>query len=134
MQCGRVQTAEIRCCQSALDCIFRAHMQLAVMLLAVCASCLPDTGSVSSVLRDPRAGPLTLVSLLSPENQCELFMSLLQRLLAVSDVVITSQGCMQAIPALSSGEAELIAIRYGSIETLFVKHLVEELGHELRAG
>ena len=55
------------------------------------------------------------------------------RLLALSDAVITSRARMQATPVLSSGEAELYTIGFGFVETLFGKHLLEGLGHDVRA-
>ena len=54
-------------------------------------------------------------------------------LLALSDAVITSWVRMHATQASSSGEAELYAIGSGFIETVFNKHLLEEMGHDVRA-
>ena len=55
------------------------------------------------------------------------------RLHALSDAVITSRARMQATPVLSPGEAEPYTIGYDIVETLFVKHLLEGLGHDVRA-
>ena len=49
------------------------------------------------------------------------------------DAVITSWVRMQATPAFSSEEAELHAIGSGFVETLFVRHLLGELGYDVRA-
>ena len=47
--------------------------------------------------------------------------------------MITSRVRIKAPPALSCGEGQLHAVRSGFVETLFVQHSLEELGHDVRA-